>query len=325
MKTIDIYRAAISDIESFYDPRYGFNVKVDFYDDNGMHPASIIGSNENSKLRFTTDACELEISTDTDFLFGLLIVCHELAHYINRHNHYKTPNHEAHRLIEAWADMMGMKILLLLFTQGNEVNKLLFERKFPTDINYFLITIGNVFSFTAKNLFNNNSLKYHQRIERVMHCAAGVNSFLDSFYNNRSMARSLNVYRKIYTFGGLDWLISSEFNNDNLTKDDFEFLQSIHREIQGKECAITPGLKNEYRKYIDTSFSSSNFELTSNKKSILSEMILREVSEDNNIDNILFLMNEYIQSSLRQSINKCEYIKTLLPPNIKGDTFKGGF
>lgn len=266
MKTLDIYRAAISDIESFYDPRYNFNVNVDFYDDNGMHPASIVGSGKNSKIRFTTDACELEVLTDTDFLFGLLIVCHELAHYINRHNYYKTPNHEAHRLIEAWADMMGMKILLLLFIQGEEVNKLLYERKFPTSINYFLEQIGKTFSFTAKYLFSNSSSKYHRRIERVMHCAAGVNSFLDSFYNNRSMSRSLNVYSTIYTCGGLDWLISSEFNNGDLTKDDFEFLLAIHREIQGKECAITPGLKKEYRKYIDTSFCSSNFELISNKK-----------------------------------------------------------
>lgn len=311
MKTIDIYKAAISDLESFYDPSYKFKVNFEFYHDNGMHPASIVGRDEKSLLRFTSDACELEIKNHTDFLFGLLVVCHELAHYIHRHNYYTTPNLEAYRLIEAWADMQGMKLLLLLFTSGNETNKLLFEIKFPTDIDRFLEEIGKTFSFTATNLFNNSSPKYHRRIERIMHCAAGVNSFLDAHHNKKSLSRSLIVYSKIYNSGGLTWLISAEFNVENLTKDDFESLRSIHFEIQNGKSAITPGLKEEYKKYIETSFPPTNFEMVSNKKKILSELLSNEVSDSVDIGNLLFLMDEYLKSSLKQDRNKASLIKDI--------------
>lgn len=317
MKTIDIYKAAIADLESFYSTSYDFKVKVEFYHENGIHPASIIGSNENSFLRFTTDACEKEINNNTDFLFGLLIVCHELAHYVNKHNYYTTPNHEAHRLIEAWADMFGMKIMLLLFMKGNEVNKLLSERNFPSGINYFLNEIGETFSFTATYLFNNSSPKYHRRIERIMHCAAGVNSFLDSHFEKRSMERSINVYSRIYSAAGLTLLIKSDFDTNNLTTDDFDFLHTIHVEIQNGQCAITQGLKKEFRKYIDTNFPNSNFVVTSNKKKILSGLLLHEVSNNNNFDNLLFLMEEYLQSSLKQDRNKAKLMKDLFGPPKK--------
>lgn len=41
-------------------------------------------------------------------------------------------------------------------------------------------------------------------------------------------------------------------------------------------------------------------------------MLLREASEDNNFHNVFFLINEYTQSSLKQSINKADYLKELL-------------
>ena len=254
----NVFIAAISDVESFYEKKYSFKVRYKLHeDDYSYQHASIYGAREKSFIRFSSDCCNKRVENIKDFFVALIIVCHELAHYLNHHNYYASPESEDSRLIEAWADRFGMSIFMTLITYGTTTRNLAEAVGLPAHSGERLDEIGKAFEYMARYLYNNDSEKYHSRLARIMHVAAGVNSFLECYWGDNILTRAYDVYTRIYTSANLIDLVKKDFEKDNSSKDNFDKVRTIHLRLQGDRDAITLGLKEQYRLFIDTSFVKS--------------------------------------------------------------------
>lgn len=249
----DAFRNAIKDLQSFYKEEYYFTVKVR-YGDNLWQHASIVGRNENSTIRFSKDCCDHPLTNSTELFVALLIVCHELAHYLNHHNYYDSFNDEENRIIEAWADNFGSKIFMVLITYGEKIKHMCEVFSVPSDAGDRINLIGSAFKNVCNMFYKNESRKYHYRIERMMHICAGISSFLQFYWRKVDLQLTLDVYRRLYNNSGMYDLIEADFDTFPISNDDFDKVIKIHHPLQNGNSAITLGLKKEYWGYIDTSF-----------------------------------------------------------------------
>lgn len=257
----DVFISAISDMESFYKEEYSFKIRHEFNDDsNSSAHASIKGWADDSYIRFSSDCCNKSVEGVTDFFVALIIISHELAHYVNHHNYYASPELEDSRILEAWADRFGMCIFMCLLTFGKGCGAIAEAVNMPSHSGECIDEIGKAFAYMHKYFYNNNSKKYHTPGDRVMHVAAGVNSFLESYWGNLELTRALDVYTRIYTSDHLFASVEGDIQNNVYSDDNWDKIRTIHLKLQNEKEAITLGLKKEYRRFIDTSFIESEVE-----------------------------------------------------------------
>lgn len=267
LKFCDVFLAAIKDFESFYKEKYLFKVKFKTFEDSqSSQHASIYGSRENSFIRFSSDCCNKEINGITDCFIALIFVCHELAHYVNHHNYYASPELEDSRLIEAWADRFGMCIFMCLITYGEDTKKIAESVGMTQSTSQRLNEIGKAFKFMHQWIYNDTSKRYHTRGDRIMHVASGVNSFLEAYWGDVKLSRALGVYSTIYMASDLIEAVGNEINKGKYSEDNWDKIRIIHLTLQGDKDAITLGLKNEFRKYIDTSYVQSELASSAYRK-----------------------------------------------------------
>lgn len=254
----NVFSAAIKDFEGFYNDKYSFKVRVEFFEDSkSSQHASIYGSKENSILRFSSDCCYKQVEGITDYFVAMIIVCHELAHYVNHHNYYASPELEDSRVIEAWADRFGMCIFMCLITFGEGSRGMAESLGMPENTGERLNEIGKAFGYMHQLIYNDSSKRYHTRGDRVMHVAAGVNSFLESYWGDLKLSRALDVYSRIYMANDLINAVENDIQSDKYSEDNWDKIRTIHLTLQAERDAITLGLKEEFRKYIDTSYVES--------------------------------------------------------------------
>jgi hypothetical protein len=249
----DVFRKAIADLESFYKEEYGFSVKVN-YSDNLWQHASIVGKNENSTIRFSQDCCVRKVTDSTELFVALLIVCHELAHYLNHHNYYRSTSDEDDRIIEAWADNFGSKLFMVLITYGSNIIRMCEIFSVPSDAGDRVNLIGSAFKNVCNMFYRNESKKYHYRVERMMHICSGISSFLQFYWGRLDLQLTFDIYLRLYAHSGMYDIIEADYNSFPVSNDDFNKVVDIHQPLQNGNAAITLGLKKKYRKYIDTSF-----------------------------------------------------------------------
>lgn len=249
----DVFRRAIEDLESFYKKEYSYNIKVN-YSDNLRQHASIIGKNDNSTIRFSNDCCKQGVNDSKDLFVALLIVCHELAHYLNHHNYFSSIEDEDNRVIEAWADNFGSKIFMVLITYGVNTTNLCKTFNVPNDAGERIDLIGCAFEKLCTMFYNNESKKYHYRIERMMHICAGISSFLQFYWGRFDLQLTIDIYLRLYSSSGMYKIIKADHIFFPLSNDNFDKVIDIHFPLQNNQPAITLGLKKMYRKYIDTAF-----------------------------------------------------------------------
>ncbi|WP_336794811.1 hypothetical protein [Pantoea anthophila] len=249
----DVFRRAIDDLESFYKKEYAFSINVS-YSDNLRQHASIIGAKDKSKIRFSGDCCNKKIDDSKDFFVALLIVCHELAHYLNHHNYFLSNDDEDNRIIEAWADNFGSKIFMVLITFGEKTRDLCRVFQVPKHSGDRIYLIGGAFKQLCSMFYRNESTKYHYRMERMMHICAGISSFLQFYWGKLDLQLTVDIYVRLYQSSGMYDIVETDHVYFPLSNDNFDKVIDIHYPLQNNQPAITLGLKKEYRKYIDTSF-----------------------------------------------------------------------
>lgn len=254
----NVFSAAIKDFEGFYKDKYSFKVRVEFFEDSkSRQHASIYGRGDNSIIRFSSDCCYKSVEGITDYFVAMIIVCHELAHYVNHHNYYASPELEDSRVIEAWADRFGMCIFMCLITFGEGSRRIAESLGMPKNSGERLDEIGKAFSYMHQWIYNDSSKRYHTRGDRIMHVAAGVNSFLEAYWGDLKLSRALGVYSRIYMANDLINAVGNDIQSNQYSEDNWDKIRTIHVALQGERDAITLGLKEEFRKYIDTSYVES--------------------------------------------------------------------
>ncbi|WP_417655494.1 ImmA/IrrE family metallo-endopeptidase [Pseudoalteromonas atlantica] len=216
--------------------------------------ACFSGTKSKATICFSKDFCSFKINTIDDYNFILMIVSHELAHYIHKHNEHKDSNTHDTKSIESYADFFGAKILMTLITFGPKCKSHLLEIDTTPHSGELLNSIGRALSRLAETIFDTKSDMYSNRVTRIGYCAAGVTSFLDAYNKNLSYKRSMDVLTRLYSQGSLRDLIVDEKEAFHLDEEIVEKVNVIHNNIQGDQRSITSGLKPYFLDFIGTSY-----------------------------------------------------------------------
>ncbi len=252
-----IVKAALWDMKSFFLKDKAPKFDVDLGTRSMREHASFSGKGSKTKLCFSKDFCSFPVNNVDDYNFILMIVSHELAHYMHHHNEHEDKSPFDTKSIEAWADFFGAKVMMTLVTFGKNNIHLQEELGFKFHSGGMLNSIGKCLYQLAKTIFNIEDDRYSSRITRVGYCAAGVTSFLDSYWGNLKVSRSMDVLTRLYSQGELrEWLVA-ENEAFALDKSIIERVNDIHLNIQGYQLAITSGLKPKMVRYIGTSYQTS--------------------------------------------------------------------
>lgn len=254
----DIALAAKEDLESLFEETAHFELKIEL-DSNSRHHACISGDGENLRIRFSKDFCMAPVTNIDDLHFFLIIICHEFAHYLHAHNSHNDTSDFDSKSIEAFADFFGVKIMMTLITYGKNFISLYDNLSFNSKTQKEIIkSIAEAISKLAETIFKNESPKYSNRISRIGHFAAGITSFFDTEFNSMNVRRSLSLLEIIYTTDKISELLILESNKFEMDANLISRFDEIHKKIQGSDLEITKGIKPFFKKFIGTSYNSTN-------------------------------------------------------------------
>jgi hypothetical protein len=252
-----VVQAAISDTKSFFVRGHQPKIMVELGTRAMREHACFSGKGSKSKLCFSKDFCSSNVENVDDLNFFLLIVGHELAHYLHDHNQHQDAENIDSKSVEAWADFYGTKLMMTLITYGSRTMDLYSQLDVKFHGGIIIESIGRALSRLATTLFVTDSKKYSPRIARVGFCAAGITSFLDKNFGDMKVQRSLDAMTRIYSQGELEQLLFLEREAFELDRSLLENAMEIHEKIQGIKLSITQGLKIEYFNYLSTSFHTT--------------------------------------------------------------------
>lgn len=248
-----LFDAVVIDVRTFFPQRLNFDVKVEY---GGMNPCCK-GVGSNTRICLPSEFQTLKISTAADLHFWLIVLGHEIAHYLNRHNDFNKLTQESMletRAIEDWADFFGMKLVMTIITFGPMIGP--FYKFYSENIHYEtrLESMANAFGNLANSFYNTKSNRYSTRSTRVGNCVAGICSFLDRLHGGLDVERSFSVMKKFYFSAGLSLIIKTE---PMCFPEDISTTAEVHQAIQGVAPAITDGLSEFLVPFIGTTFSST--------------------------------------------------------------------
>lgn len=246
----DLFDAIAHDIKAFFSGRSGFEVKVEYV---GMNP-KCRGVGGNCRICLPIEFRDLHISDAAELDFWLLVLGHEMAHYLNRHNDFNANAEEEtfeKRAMEDWADVFGAKVMMTLITYGDRVGQI--YTSFPENIDFDgrYAAMSKAFAKLAATFYATASARYSPRMVRIGSGVAGIMSFVDRFAGNLNVLRSVGIMNRIYLSPDLKPLFEAESME---FPESVDAIADVHQRIQGLAPAITEGLAPHLERYIGTAY-----------------------------------------------------------------------
>jgi len=248
-----IIENAVDDLQSFFTSDEKFKVNV-IYDAKNI---SCKGIGDKSRICFSSDLCEFPIQSIDDLHFVLFIVGHELAHYMHRHNEHDDRCSKESRSIEDWADFYGSKLVMVIITFGEKSKQIYRSFQGNNHSGERINSMGRALGKLAGTYFDISNKKYSNRLSRVGFCASGINSVIEKCIGNIDVNRSMSVMQRIYSDESLKNIMLLESGSFLREKENISVVHNIHKNIQSGNFEITEGLKEEYKIYIGTDYSTS--------------------------------------------------------------------
>jgi hypothetical protein len=172
-----IIAAACHDLERFYKSSSKLKVRVE-YDQAMRNHVSFSGNLAGSRIRFSKDFCDFEIALASDYHFALIQTCHELAHYLNKHNRHEDVDEADTKALETWADFFGARIFMVLISYGARSRKFVFGLDPGADQGEQLAHIGSGLRQVYDHVYKGAPTDvYPDAEERVHVFIAGIGSF----------------------------------------------------------------------------------------------------------------------------------------------------
>jgi len=247
-----LFEAVRQDMVDFYSQSDGFDVKVEY----GGNSITCKGVGEKCRIYLTKDFSSFEISSLDDFHFSLLVICHELAHYLHKHNEHHDESRLESKSIEDWADTFGARLMMTLITFGKTTKSLYNRHDGSSHGGKRIDSMASALTRLAQTYFNTSSDKYSNRLTRVGYCVAGINSFLDRYFRNIDINRSMSVMQRIYMSEDMRKIVDSEYITFMAAPADIDTIDNIHKGIQKINSSITNGLREDLKPFIETSYQS---------------------------------------------------------------------
>jgi hypothetical protein len=252
--------AILKDIESFFLSSAKFSIRREF-NSLGRLPVSFKGRGDQARITLSKDFCEHKINNIDELFVEMIILCHEVAHYLNKHNEHKNINKIDVTAIEAWADYFGARIFLTAITYGKKCRALIQRFMITIEYDAVLCAIGRALSKMYQSIYlPNTDRRYLPAIERVGVFNAGVISFFYRLHGNLKPAWTIYVLRKLLNEANLVQIYAAHNTNWDNQEEITRISSEIHQAIQGIDIAITKGLKPCYVRFLVTNYIVSPYE-----------------------------------------------------------------
>lgn len=240
-----IVKAIFDDFHSFFINKKDAKFK---YVLNKKSELKVYRTGSKSYLNIPSDIEFLDMSDDTEKLYFLFLLGHEIAHLANKHLSYKDKDSFDTRSIEMWADFFGAKISMSILLHGSYFN------------NFLNVNISNPnqgIELIAKMLKRINSIyqnsnysnKYLNSNNRLSTTIAGIAAFLtrDEMLSRRKLTPAdqakigaswgIALNRKLYELNIFDEFIVNLQNETELdTIEEMNInIVKIHQKIKGND------------------------------------------------------------------------------------------
>jgi hypothetical protein len=255
-------QAAVTDFEALFTPASNFTVSYSII--GGSFYAKVVGDAQTHRLLFSRYLADQKVESIDDLMFGLIIVGHELAHYVNKHNSHNDESKLDSVALESWADYFGARIMFTLLTFGSTIDKIVddllavpFCKPCTQGERQSLIlrAVGRALRRTFDTLYKqtDGSAKYPKSDVRAQIFLAGVVSFFYRFFGDLKENWTLYVLKRTVIENGL---AAASYDSQAQPVPDtfFERLREIHSRIKGPALFITAGLKLEYWNMVGTHY-----------------------------------------------------------------------
>lgn len=271
-----VARAAAADFRSFYVKSAPLKVVVSV---ENCHIASLRTNNQGSRIAISPDMAADEIKNSDDFFFHLLIICHEIAHLVHRHNFEGPMEPEDIVNTEFWADFYSGKALITLLTYGSRTGSIL-ERFFPMErgsgsmvlsspkesrkimpFESVLESIGRSVARLVEKVYTDHP-RYPPRVLRAGLISNGITSALRRELINPHPIWYFSVVKRVLLQSQIIIDLSKSNPGDIVVdRAQIERIRIWHRNRQGRDAQLTPGLKFQFSDHLHTRFDHSDEEL----------------------------------------------------------------
>ena len=254
----EIAESAFLDVESFFYHSAKFKVKREYGQNNMKSPAMCSGSGEKMRIRLSQDFCAFEVSSVSDYMFMLIILSHELAHYLNNHNHYNDKEKLDSIAIEARADHFGAQIFMTLITFGKNTQRDLKTYQEDMTQKALFEAIAVAFNDAYEKLFKpSESISYPDPEHRVMLLIVGCLSFFNRYF--RPLPESFAVAFVTSAIKVASFIRNTDGEKQlSASKVIQERIHEIHHEIESQARFRLDGVKYFYGYFLSANFDQTN-------------------------------------------------------------------
>ena len=274
----DLARAAAADFESFFLPGGGVPIRIEV---KGIHAAITKGMGDKVRIVIPREMAREVIDTPDKLFFHLLIVGHEIAHVVHRHNDEVDQGRDDFHALEMWADFYGAKVMMCLVTYGGRINPK-FKTFFPGTqfLEPALESMGEAAERLVTGVYANHP-RYPYPLLRVGLVNNGITSFLRREMKNAPGILPYSVFKRLFASKPVRELMILNREHMDPNFEPIERARRWHLAVQGDDMAIAPWLKPWLVHHLHTSFQQTEEEREVSRMERLRE--LREaglMSED---------------------------------------------
>ncbi|WP_028303591.1 ImmA/IrrE family metallo-endopeptidase [Oceanospirillum maris] len=263
-----IAESAFSDIESFFYNSAKFSVRREYGQSNMKSHATCSGSGEKMRIRLSQDFCEFQAASISDYMFMLIVLCHELAHYLNNHNSHSDKEKLDSIAIEARADHFGAQIFMTLLTFGNKTQRSIKGYRSDMTQKALIGDIAVAINDAYEKLFEpSDSGMYPDPEHRAMLLIVGCLSFFNRYFSPlpEGVAMSfvltvIRVARFVQNTDGEKQLADAEVIQNRI--------QEVHKEIESNARFRLNGVKFVYGYFLSANFDQTVEERKSYKEKL---------------------------------------------------------
>jgi hypothetical protein len=206
------------------------------------------------------DFCEFQATSISEYMFMLIVLSHEVAHYLNNHNSHADQEKLDSIAIEARADHFGAQIFMTLLTFGNKTHKNinLFQSNMTRRALFEAIAVA--INDAYEKLFKPSSSNIYPEPEhRAMLLICGCLSFFNRYY--RPLPEWVAVSFIVTVIRVVRFVQNIDGENQFATAKDIQNrIHEVHREIESKAGFRLDGVKLVYGYYLSANFDQSEAE-----------------------------------------------------------------
>lgn len=253
----EIIRAFKEDVEDFFHGDSNFKLNIV---EEGLNPPRCKGLGPNARIILPTSYSEKEIDTYEEMVLMVVILGHEAAHFLNRHNEHADESSLETQAIEMWADYYGVKLALVAITFGKNTQRLAELLMLETSMRSRIKSFSSAFATLANTYFSISHPSYPPATVRVSTCIAGLLSFFEKIFAHQAVergdskeyvnslnpetivARAINIQQWIYENSEL-LRLHKEPSTHELNREQIRLISKVHREIQSHQATLFEGMK----------------------------------------------------------------------------------